>query len=87
MSWLEIGLFGTVVFALYYFQQMKITLKSKGFSVNFFTGWISDYQAFKKMIQNEPDPQEKAKCQAILNGLHLALIGLIVIPVLMFRGK
>lgn len=86
MSWLQIGLFGTVIFALYYFQQMKITLKNKGYNVDLFTGWISDYKNFKKLIQNETDEKEKVKYQAILNGLHLALIGLIVIPALMLRG-
>jgi len=86
MSWLGIGLVGTILFALYYYQQMKITLKTKGYDVDMFTGWMSDYRNFKKMIQEEADQKEKLKCQGILNGLHLSLIGLVVIPALMIRG-
>ncbi len=86
MSWLGIGLIGTILFALYYYQQMKITLKTKGYDVSLFTGWISDYRNFKKMIEEEADQKEKLKYQGILNGLHLSLVGLIVIPALMIRG-
>jgi hypothetical protein len=79
MSWLEIGLIGSVIFALYYVQQIKMTLKERGFNVEMFSGWLSDYKRFKELIANEKDERRKIKCQGILNGLHLALAGLVVI--------
>jgi hypothetical protein len=79
MSWLEIGLIGSVIFALYYFQQIKITLKERGYNVDMFTGWFADYKRFKALIAKEKDERQKIKLQGILNGLHLALAGLAVI--------
>jgi hypothetical protein len=79
MSWLEIGLIGSVIFALYYVQQIKMTLKERGFNVEMFTEWFSDYKRFKELIANEKDERRKIKLQGILNGFHLALAGLVVI--------
>jgi len=86
MSWLKIGLLGSVVFALYYLQQIKITLKGKGFEVDLLTGWLADYRQFKAMILKESDPKKKAEYQAILNGLHLALMGFVVIGGFIWLG-
>ncbi|MEJ2638326.1 MAG: hypothetical protein P8010_02005 [Desulfosarcinaceae bacterium] len=79
MSWLEIGLIGSVIFALYYFQQIKIALKERGFNVEMFSGWLADYKRFKELIATEKDERRKIKLQGVLNGLHLALAGLVVI--------
>ena len=86
MSWLKIGLIGSVVFALYYLQQIKITLKGKGYDVDMLTGWVSDYRRFKNLILKAADPKSKAEYQAILNGLHLALVGMVVIAAFMWMG-
>ena len=79
MNWLEIGLIGSVIFALYYFQQIKMTLKERGLHVEMFSGWLSDYRRFKALVAQEKDERQKIKLQGILNGLHLALAGLVVI--------
>lgn len=87
MNWLEIGLIGSVIFALYYLQQIKMTLKEKGFDVEMFSGWLSDYKRFKALIVNEKDERRKIKLQGILNGLHLALAGLVVIAYFLFSQR
>jgi hypothetical protein len=87
MGWLELGLMGSIVFAAYYFQQIKMTLKEKGHHVDFFTGWISDYKKFKHLIDTEADDRKKAQYQAIVNGLFLSLMGLAVIAVILVKGK
>ncbi|MDJ0783991.1 MAG: hypothetical protein QNJ22_18615 [Desulfosarcinaceae bacterium] len=84
MNWLEIGLIGSVIFALYYFQQIKMTLKERGFDVEMFSGWFADYKRFKALILSEKDERQKIKLQGILNGLHLALVGLVVIAYFLF---
>lgn len=87
MSWLHIGLIGALVFALHSFQQIKMTLKDKGYHVDMMTGWLDDYRRFKQLILDETDEQTRYKYQRILNGLYLALAGLVVIPFLIFSGK
>ena len=44
MSWLKLGLFGSIIFVLYYYQQIKMTLKERGYEVDLLTGWIDDYE-------------------------------------------
>ncbi len=83
MSWMEVGLVGSIVFALHYFQQIKITLKERGYEVTLLTGWLSDYRRFKELLRKEKDQRLQIKYQGILNGLHLALGGLVVIATLM----
>jgi hypothetical protein len=87
MGWLEMGLVGSIIFAVYYFQQIKITLKEKGHPVELFVGWLSDYRKFKELILNETDERTKLKYQGILNGLHLALGGLVVIAFLLVKNR
>jgi hypothetical protein len=65
-------------------QQIKITLKDKNYDVEFFTGWLSDYRRFKElMAQEEENENVRNGYQRILNGLYLALAGLVGIPLLM----
>lgn len=87
MNWLAIGLIGAIVFALHAFQQIKIILKEKGHPVDMMTGWFDDYRRFKQMSLEEPDEQTRYKYQRILNGLHMALAGLVLFPLLMIAGK
>jgi len=87
MSWLHFGLIGALVFALHSFQQIKMTLKDKGYPVGLMTGWLDDYRRFKKLTLEEPDKETRYKYQRILNGLYLALAGLVFIPLLMIMGK
>jgi hypothetical protein len=87
MSWLKLGLFGSIIFALYYYQQIKMTLKGKGYDVDLLTGWIDDYRKFKQLIESETDKKAKAQFQAILNGLHLALMGMVVIAGFLVFGQ
>lgn len=85
MGWLEMGLMVSVVFTLYAFQQMKITLKDRGLPVEPFSGWLKDYNTFKKLAADEMDPPTKAKYQGILNSLYLALAGGAVLIFLLFK--
>lgn len=87
MNWLAIGLIGAIVFVLHAFQQIKITLKEKGYPVELMTGWVEDYRRFKKLAIEETDEPTRYKYQRILNGLYLALAGLVFLPLLMIMGK
>jgi uncharacterized membrane protein YiaA len=87
MNWLSLGLIGAIVFTLHAFQQIKMTLKDKGYPVEMMTGWMSDYRRFKKLAMEEADEETRHKYQRILNGLYLALAGLVFIPLLMIMGK
>ena len=87
MSWLQLGLIGSIVFAIYYLQQIKIELKTNGYDVDLFTGWITDYKNIKHLIQSQTDPELKNKYQRLLTGLHMALAGVVVIPLIMVFGK
>lgn len=86
MNWLEVGLIGSVAFAFYYVQQMKMALKSNGLPVDMFTGWIADYRNLTSLIEKENDMMVKAGYQGILNGLRFSLAGTIVIACLLFLG-
>jgi hypothetical protein len=86
MGWLELGLIGSIVFAVYYFQQIKITLKEKGYHVDFFTGWVADYRSFKSLVVSETNEESRVEYQGILNGLHMALVGLGIIAILFVLG-
>ncbi len=87
MSWLGIGLIGAIVFTLHSFQQIKMILKDKGHHVGMMTGWIEDYRRFKELTRQETDEPTRYKYQRILNGLYLAMAGLVFIPLLMILGK
>ncbi len=87
MGWMEIGWIGSFIFTLYYFQQIKMTLKDKGYEVTMFTGWFGDYKRFKQLMLDEKEKEIKVKYQGILNGLYLAIAGLIIIPILIMNGK
>ena len=87
MNWLAIGLIGAVVFTLHAFQQIKMILKDRGHQVDMMTGWVEDYRRFKQLIQDEADEQARYKYQRILNGLYLALAGLVIMPLLMLMGR
>lgn len=87
MNWLAIGLIGAIVFTMHAFQQIKMTLKEKGYPVSLMTGWLDDYRRFKRITLDEPDEPTRYKYQRILNGLYLALAGLVFIPLLMIMGR
>jgi hypothetical protein len=87
MSWLKIALFVSIIYILYSYQQIKITLKNKGYDVDLLSGPIEDYRRFKRLIETEPNKGLKNKYQSILNGLHFALAGLAVIAVFLISGK
>lgn len=90
MGWLEMGLLVSIVFILYAFQQMKITLKERGLPVELFSGWLNDFKTFKKLAEEEMDPPTKAKYTGILNSLYLALAGgavLIFMLLKQYRGS
>jgi hypothetical protein len=85
MGLLEFALIFTVIFALYNLQQIKITLKEKGQTVDVIKGSLGDYRKFKDLIRNEPDQQSKMKYQKILNSFHFALFGIALFAVIILR--
>jgi hypothetical protein len=87
MGWLQLGWVGSIVFFLYYLQQIKMTLKDKGHEVSLVTGWISDFRKFKQLANSEPDEKSKGQYVAILNGLYLSLLGLGAISLLLLKAK
>lgn len=87
MSWMKIGLLASIVFALYYYQQIKMVLKDRGYEVDLLTGWLTDYRRFKELTLKEKDEWNRVKYQGLLNGLHLALVGFAVIAGFMLFGK
>jgi hypothetical protein len=87
MNWLHIGLFFSIIYIVYLVQQIKIILKNKGYDVDLLSGPIEDYRRFKRLIQAEQNQGLKTKYQGMLNGLHLALVGLVVIAAFLMSGK
>lgn len=85
MGLFEFALLFSAVVALYNFQQIKMALKDKGYTVDMFTGWLRDYRQFKTLIENEPDQKRKIEYQKNLNGLHFSLLGFIIFAVLILR--
>ena len=51
------------------------------------TGWLEDYRKFKQLTLDEADEMTRQKYQRVLNGLYLALAGLVFIPLMMILGK
>jgi hypothetical protein len=87
MSWLNIGIFFSIIYILYSIQQIKMILKNKGYDVDLLSGPIQDYRRFKRLIQAETNQGLKTKYQGILNGLHFASVGLVVIAAFLLAGK
>ena len=87
MGLLEFALIFSAVIALYNLQQIKMTLKDKGYTVAMLTGWLSDYQQFKGLIEKEPDQKVKIKYQQILNGLYFSLGGIVVFAAMVLRNR
>lgn len=87
MGLLEFALIFSVIIALYNIQQIKITLKEKGLTVDVIKGSLGDYRKFKDLIRNEPDQQSKMKYQKILNGLHFSLFGLVLFAIIILRVR
>jgi len=87
MNWLNIGLLFSIMFILYSVQQIKMTLKEKGYDVDIFSNPIDDYNRFKKIIDSEKDARLKARYQGMLNGLYMAFGGTVVLGYLIFGQR
>jgi hypothetical protein len=87
MGLLEFALIFTVIYALYNLQQIKITLKEKGLTVDVIKGSFGDYRKFKDLIRNEPDQKKKVEYQRILNGFHFALFGIVLFAIIILRSR
>lgn len=87
MGLLEFAVIFCVIYALYNLQQMKITLKEKGFTVDVIKGSLGDYRKFKDLIRNEPNQEFKMKYQRILNGFHFGLFGIVLFAIMMLRVR
>ena len=87
MGLLEFAVIFCVIYALYNLQQIKITLKEKGLTVDVIKGSLGDYRKFKDLIRDEPDQNIKMKYQKILNGFHFALFGIVLFAIIILRGR
>ena len=87
MGLLEFALIFTIIYALYNLQQIKITLKEKGLTVDVIKGSLGDYRKFKDLIRNELDQEVKIKYQKTLNGFHFALFGIVLFAIIILRGR
>ena len=87
MGLLEFALIFSVIIALYNLQQIKITLKEKGLTVDVIKGSLGDYRKFKDLIRNEADQQSKMKYQRILNAFHFSLFGLVLFTIIILRVR
>ena len=87
MGLLEFAAIFSVIYALYNLQQIKITLKEKGLTVDVIKGSLGDYRKFKDLIRNEANQELKMKYQKILNGLHFSLFGLVLFAIIILRVR
>jgi hypothetical protein len=87
MNLMHFALIFSVIIALYNLQQLKITLKGKGYPVDMLSGWLNDYRQFKELIRTETDEKVRIEYQKIINGLHFSLAGVIVLSVMLIRGR
>ena len=85
MGLFEFACLFSAIVALYNFQQIKMALKDKGYTVEMFSGWLRDYRQFKALIENEPDQKCKINYQKNLNTLHFSLLGMLLFAVLILR--
>lgn len=74
MSWFEIAVVCSIVFGIYYIQQIKIALKERGEPVEVFSGWLRDYRRIKRLAAGE-EKNERARVRysTLINGLHLSM--------------
>jgi hypothetical protein len=86
MSLFEMALIFSMIIALYNLQQIKMTLKEKGYTVDLMTGWLRDYRQFKGLIVEESDQKKKIDYQKTLNGLHFSLLGMVIFGMLLLRN-
>jgi hypothetical protein len=87
MSLFEIALVVSVIIAMYNLQQIKITLKQKGYDVEMFLGVMKDHRQFKALIQSETDRKTKVKYQQTLNGLYFSLFGVVLFAAMMLHQR
>ena len=87
MNMLGLALFFSFIYVLYSLQQMKMTLKEKGYEVDILSNPINDHKNFKILIEKEKEASVKARYQGLLNGLYLALVGTAVISGYLIFGQ
>ena len=85
MGLFEFAFLFSAVVALYNFQQIKMALKDRGYTIEMFSGWMRDYRQFKALIEDEPDQKRKIDYQKTLNTLHFSLLGMLLFAVLCLR--
>ena len=87
MTLLEVALILSVVIAMYNLQQIKITLKQKGYTVEMLSGFVQDYRQFKALMQSESDQTIQAKYKQTLNGLYFSLFGIALFAVMVLQDR
>ena len=87
LTWFDLALICPVIFGIYYVQQIKIALKTRGDYVDMFGGWYGDYRRLKALAGSEKDENLRVRYMGLISGLHLSLGFLIVVVVLRLAGK
>lgn len=87
MNLLDLALLFSLIIALYNLQQIKITLKQKGYPVEMLTGWLRDYRLFREMIRKEPEEKVRLEHQKTINALHFSLAGFVVLVFMAVRHR
>jgi len=87
MNLMDFAMLFSLIIALYNLQQLKITLREKGYPVEMLTGWSKDYRQLKELIRKEPEEKVKIEYQKIINGLHFSLAGFVVLAVMVIRAR
>jgi len=87
MTLLEVALILCAIITMYNLQQIKITLKQKGYAVEMLSGWLKDFRQFKAMIQAESDQKTRAKYQQTLNGFYFALFGVVLFTAMVIHNR
>jgi uncharacterized membrane protein YobD (UPF0266 family) len=87
LTWFDIAIICPVIFGIYYVQQIKIALKTRGEFVSMFGGWYADYRRIKDLAASEGDETVRVQYQRLVSGLHLSVGFLVLLVVLRFAGK
>ena len=87
LNWFDIAIICPVIFGIYYVQQIKIALKTRGEYVDMFGGWYADYRRMKDLAAGEKDEAIRLQYQRLVSGLHFSIGFLALMVVLRVAGK
>ena len=87
LTWFDIAVICPVIFGIYYVQQIKIALKTRGEYVDMFGGWYADYRRIRDLANREKDEQVRLRYQRLVSGVNLSVGFLVLMVALRIAGK